>query len=40
VEIASKVAGSVAAMGRRSVAPDTMQVEFGFAFTVKGDLDE
>jgi hypothetical protein len=38
VEIASTVSGSVTAMARRSVDPDTMTVEFGLSFTVKGDL--
>ena len=38
VAVASKVTGSVAAMGRRSVDPDKMQVEFGLSFTVRGDL--
>jgi len=38
VEVAARVAASVAAMGKRSVDPETMQVEFGLSFTVKGDL--
>lgn len=38
VELAVKVAGSVAEMGKRAVSPDEVAVEFGLTFATNGSI--
>lgn len=38
VEIAGKLAGTVAELGRRSTRPEQVQVQFGLKFTAQGNV--
>lgn len=38
VVVAGKVAGSVAQMAKRGIAPDRVEVEFGISFTASGGI--
>jgi hypothetical protein len=38
VEIATQLAGTVAAMGQRAVRPDHVEVQFGLSFTAQGGV--